>query len=343
MGLNKFTSTLISLCLIFYLLYIGKSFFLPFLIALVIWYLIIALTSAYKKISLGKKQLSSALAMLMSITSMMLFIFLFMMLINDNVGKVIEVAPSYQEKFQSLSDSFIKMTGFTELAGISELIQSINISWALKTIAGMFTTVAGYTGMIVVYILFLLLEYKLFGKKIKMALKNKEAYANYISIISKIDKDIKTYIKIKTLASFSTAILSYLVLMIVGVDFAVFWALIIFLLNYIPTVGSIVAIFFPIVLSLIQFNSLIPFFIVTTLLIAIQAIIGNVLEPKFMGKSLNLSPLVIIISLTIWGSIWGIVGMFLCVPIMVIINIVLAKFKKTQSLAIMLSARGKVE
>ncbi len=181
------------------------------------------------------------------------------------------------------------------------------------------------------------------GKKLKLAFKSERSYKKFCSGIVDIDKDIKTYIKIKTVSSLTTALLSFSVLYFVGVPLATFWGLLIFILNFIPTVGSMIAVFFPLVITLIQFDSLFPFFVVASLLITIQVIIGSILEPKFLGKSLNLSPLVIILSLTIWGSIWGVVGMFLCVPIMAIANIILSKFEKTRPIAIMLSATGMIK
>ncbi len=335
MKLSNFTSILISLSLVFYLLYIGASFFIPLVIAIVVWYLIITLTTAYEKI-----KLPYPVAMAVSVTTIILFFSVFMMLINANINNVVEEAPNYQEKFQGISEGLMARFGIAEFEDISN---SINISSILESLLLMFKTVAGYVSMIVIYTLFLLLEYRLIGNKLKIIFSDPGSYEKFCSVVAKINKDIKTYIKIKTLASFSTGLLSFFVLLLVGVDFPLFWAMLIFLLNYIPTVGSIVAILFPIMLSLVQFDSLAPFFIVTIFLISIQILIGNILEPKFMGKSLNLSPLVILIALTIWGSIWGVVGMFLCVPILVILNIVLAKFDKTRNIAVMLSARGRVE
>ena len=150
------------------------------------------------------------------------------------------------------------------------------------------------------------------------------------------------YLTIKTLASFGTAMISYFVLQIIGVDFAAFWALLIFLLNYIPTVGSIIAVVFPFLFAFIQFDTVYPAFIVGILLVGIQFVMGNVVEPKMQGQSLNLSPLVIVLSLVFWGKIWGIAGAFLCVPIMVIINIILSRFPTTRPIAILLSANGKI-
>jgi len=121
------------------------------------------------------------------------------------------------------------------------------------------------------------------------------------------------------------------------------------LLNFIPNIGSIIAVIFPVTISLIQFQAdafywiiSFQFIVITSMLIGIQVFMGNVVEPRWLGNSLNLSPLAILISLTVWWGIWGVVGMFLSVPIMVILNIVLANFEKTRKIAIFLSQDGNV-
>ena len=147
---------------------------------------------------------------------------------------------------------------------------------------------------------------------------------------------------VKTLLNLATAIFSYIVLEVVGLDLAGFWAFVIFLLAYIPTIGSLLGVVFPALMAIVQFASWGPFLIITIGLGVAQFVIGNVLEPKMMGKSLNLSSLVVIISLAVWGSIWGVTGMFLSVPITIIIMIVLAEFQQTRPIAVLLSADGKV-
>ena len=102
------------------------------------------------------------------------------------------------------------------------------------------------------------------------------------------------------------------------------------------------AIIAPALLTLIQFDNLTPFLIVLLVFGSIQVVTANVIEPAIMGRSLNLSPLVVIVSLMVWGTIWGVVGMFLCVPIMVVLLIVLAHFETTRPVAILLSADGRI-
>ena len=161
-------------------------------------------------------------------------------------------------------------------------------------------------------------------------------------MLSKINEDVKKYISIKMLTSSTTGILSYILLKIVGVDFAEFWALLIFLLNFIPTIGSIVATIFPSLITLVQFDTYNPFFAVFVGVTIIQLCVGSILEPRLMGNSLNLSPLIILLNLSLWGLIWGIPGMFLCVPVLVISMIVFSHIPATRPIAILLSRDGRI-
>ncbi len=191
--------------------------------------------------------------------------------------------------------------------------------------------------------LFLLFEQKGFNKKMRALFPDKEHREEVRDLLHHIQEHIQTYVAIKTMTSVLTGTISYAVLKVVGVDFAEFWGFIIFLLNYIPTVGSLLGIIFPSLLALIQFPTLAPFFVVAVGLGVVQFLIGNVLEPRLTGSSLNISPLVVILSLALWGSIWGIVGMFLCVPLTVITMIILSHFDRTRPIAILLSGDGKIE
>ena len=117
-----------------------------------------------------------------------------------------------------------------------------------------------------------------------------------MSILTHAQEDIQTYLWIKTVTSTITGMVSYGVLLTVGVDFAGFWAFTIFMLNFIPTIGSIIATLFPALLALIQFDTIGPFLVVLIGVGAIQVIVGNFLEPKLMGNSLNVSPFVVMMS-----------------------------------------------
>jgi AI-2 transport protein TqsA len=160
------------------------------------------------------------------------------------------------------------------------------------------------------------------------------------TIFRRIDKDIHTYLGVKTAVSFTTALLSYLLMRLVGLDFAEFWALLIFVLHFIPTVGVIVGTLLPTILAAVQFQNLGPFLGIGVGLTAIAQLMGNIVEPNLMGETLNLSPLAVIMALIFWGTLWGITGAFLCVPLTVILVIVMSNFESTRWVAVLLSKTG---
>ncbi len=153
---------------------------------------------------------------------------------------------------------------------------------------------------------------------------------------------MQRYFAIKLFVSALTALGSYAIMKIVGLDFAETWALLAFLLNFIPNIGSAVATILPSLVALVQFDTVGPFLIVAIGISAIQFCVGNFVEPPLMGRSLNLSPLVIILSLTFWAFVWGIVGMFLSVPIMVMVLIVCSHVPAWRPVAVLLSGDGRI-
>jgi predicted PurR-regulated permease PerM len=122
-----------------------------------------------------------------------------------------------------------------------------------------------------------------------------------------------------------------------GVDFALFWAVVIGLFNYIPYVGSIVGVALPVVLSLAQFGSLGTTALLGTLLIAAQTYVGNVLEPRVIGRQLNLSPFVVLVALSVWSALWGLPGAILAIPLTAMIAIICDAFPQSRFVAVLLA------
>jgi predicted PurR-regulated permease PerM len=169
---------------------------------------------------------------------------------------------------------------------------------------------------------------------------DQKKYNRVNGLVKKIDKSISNYIALKTLVSLLTGFLSYFVLLIIGVDAPLFWAFLIFVLNYIPSIGSLIATIFPTIFALLQFGDFTPAILVLAIVGAIQLIVGNLIEPRLMGNSLNISPLVVFLTLALWGVMWGITGMLLSVPITVILIIIMSEFSDTRPFAILLSRKG---
>ncbi len=321
-----------------YVLVTGRDLLIPFAIAVMIWYVIIALSR------LIEVQLSapSWLSLSASIIFFVVVLGLIVELISGNITAVRDAAPTYQANLEKLVESAMKLSGLTELPTIANIVEQVDVRALIGGVAGAVAKVAGNTGLIVIYVIFLLAEQRTFPRKIEALFPESGQRKEVQIILSDIQKRTQTYIAVKTLLSLVTAVISYVVLVAVGLDLAGFWAFVIFLLAYIPTIGSLLGVIFPALMALLQFGGISEFLIIAVGLGAAQLVIGNVLEPRMMGRSLNLSSLVVIVSLAVWGSLWGVTGMFLSVPITVVLMIILAQFKQTRPIAILLSANGKV-
>lgn len=327
---------------VFYVLVVGKAFLVPLAVAVMLWYVINALSRTFAKIIPWVDQ-QNWLTTLISLISIGLFVSFIVDMIQSNVADVTDAAPAYKANFDILANKLVTKFGLESVPNLQELIDGIEVAPVISKLASSFTSMISNIFLVLIYVLFLMLEQGTFTKKISAIFPDEEKRRSIMSILSHTQEDIQTYLWIKTLTSSITGVVSYLLLLTVGVDFAEFWAFTIFLLNFIPTVGSIIATFFPALLALIQFDTFLQFIIVLVGVGAVQVMVGNFLEPKLMGNSLNLSPFVVMMSLTLWGSLWGVAGMFLSVPITVMLLIIFAHFEGTRYIAILLSGNGNLK
>jgi AI-2 transport protein TqsA len=173
---------------------------------------------------------------------------------------------------------------------------------------------------VIIFVLFLLL--------------GRNPYTTHSQVYSDVVQKIRRYVGIKIVISAITGSLVWTTLTILGVKLAGVFGILAFLLNFIPSIGSIVVTFLPIPIAVVQFQSS-PWMIVLVVAIpgAIQNILGNIIEPKLQGEGLNLHPVTILLALSFWGLLWGIVGMFLAAPITAAIRIVLMQFDMLRPVA----------
>jgi AI-2 transport protein TqsA len=332
-----------TLTLLIYILVIGQAFLQPLIVAIALWYLIITLQQAIQGARRIGIRLPYGVAMLLAIAIVAGGIWLLVALINSNINSVIDMAPRYQARVELLIGQAFDLFNVPKEDRIESLLKRIDLPEIVKAAFRSLTALAGDLSMILLYTAFLLLEYRTFGRKLAAMSRTQTQETEVRGVFAAISQDIKTYVRIKTTLSVIVALLCFGVMKIVGLELAGFWAVLFFVMNFIPTIGAILGTLFPALMLMVQFDSPALIISMIVVLIAIPSIINNVVEPKLMGRSLNLSALVIILSLVFWGSIWGVLGMFLCVPIMVILNIVLAKFDGTRPIAVLLSADGRVD
>jgi AI-2 transport protein TqsA len=320
----------------------GRRLLVPVAIALMIWYLINAVISVFGRLRIAGHRLPGWLCSAGALISIFAVLALMVDVIIGNAARVAAAAPGYQANLQILLASAYDLLGIEETPSLGELARQIDIGRHVRQLASTLGSLAGSASIISIYVILMLIEQQVFGRKLDALARSPERAARLRALIDQIGSQIQGYLWIKTLMSLLTGAVSYVILTLVGVDFAAFWALVIFILNYIPTIGSLIGVIFPTVLALVQFGSPWPALLVAATLGAAQFTIGNLLEPRLMGRTLNLSPLVILMALALWGLLWGVVGMILCVPITVSLLIVFSHFEATRPIAILLSSDGAI-
>jgi predicted PurR-regulated permease PerM len=190
------------------------------------------------------------------------------------------------------------------------------------------------TALVVLTMVFMLLEVAGFPAKLRAALGDPGAD---LSELTEIMGEVQRYLVIKTAISAATGVCVALLLTAVGVDFAVLWGLVAFLLNFIPNIGSIIAAVPAMAVALVQPGlGLLPMLAIGLGYLVINMIIGNIIEPQLMGRRLGLSPLVVFLSLVFWGWVWGSVGMLLSVPLTIVVRIVLERSPSLHWVAVLL-------
>lgn len=270
-------------------------------------------------------------------------------IVVDTAFQIAEEAPTYEPRVDAIMQSLTHL-----LQPIYDWIgdgtwQSVNAKFELTTklytfLAGFalsVTSVAGSFPIIAIYVIFLFAAQNSFPKKMDDLFPDFEKRKQAALVGGRIRTSIEQYLGIQTLMSLIMTILSYAVMKVFGLDNALFWALVIFILNYIPMVGGILAGILPAMFAFVQFDGLFDVAAMAGLLFVVQFVISNTLQPKMMGDSMNLSILVVILSLVLWQGLWGGVGAFLSAPLTVIVMIILAQFKTTRWIAVLLSADGE--
>jgi len=329
-----------------YLLIVGEAIFQPLVLAIFITYLVVALAHALQKIRIKQRALPSGLALIAAVILLILILTGLVQLVADNIRDVVNAAPQYQARFEALAATanrtLAESFGVDKPITMTSVLTQIDLRSVLARVAAAFQSIAANTAQILVYVAFMLLEVQTFDRKITAMFPDEEREKSLRATLHQIGRKIETYVAIKTAMSLLTSVLCFIALTLIGVDFAAFWALIIFVLNFIPYIGAFIAVTFPTLLALLQFGALGTGLLVFALLAGTQALVDNVIEPRLAGKSLNISPIVMIVGLSVWGAVWGITGMVLSVPILVMVMIVLAQFPRTRPIAILMSQNGDI-
>lgn len=320
----------------------GRSLLIPFIFALLLWFLVRKIRHVINKSKFIKNKIPAWLKNV-TISVLMLVILGFVSkILIVNINNLAQSYPQYESNVDMVIEQINGLLNINLIEMVKDHIGDFNFGTILKQIFNSLTDLLGNAFLIIIYALFIFLEETNFNKKLKVVFSKNDQFTEVSNILDKVEVSITDYIGLKTLLSIITGVLSYIALLFIGIDSPAFWAFLIFILNYIPTIGSLIATLFPAMFCLLQFGELTPCLMVLIFVGAIQVVVGNLLEPKMMGNSLNVSSFVTIFALSFWGTLWGITGMILSIPITVIMVIIFSHFEKTKGVAIMLSDKGRL-
>ena len=342
MKLNSITSWLLATTIIFFALIYGQTIITPFIIAILIWFIVKKTRNLLDKNHIIEKYVPSWFKTILASFVIFLGIFAIGKILSSSIENLAESYSLYAKNIDVISIRINEILNIDLSSELTNFIQNFDFASHLRGFFNSISELLSNMVMIIFYVIFIFIEESLIEHKIQLIFTKEKQYASVQSTLRKVDKSMSSYISLKSLISLTSTTLSYFILLAVGIESPLFWAFLIFMLNFIPSVGPIIGTLLPALFSLIQFGEFLPFLIILIGVGTVAMLVGSLIEPRIMGNTLNISALVAILSLALWGSIWGIIGMFLSVPITVAMIIVLSQFSSTRSIAILLSEKGGV-
>lgn len=264
-------------------------------------------------------------------------------LVISQVNTVLTTTLAYTEDAQRAIARMFAWMGEDVERSVLQTVQSIEVSGYLRTAAGQAGTILSQSVLIILFVGFLFAERVWFGTKLENLMEDRAQAARVSAIMGSIIRRVNRYLLVKTLISTVTGAIIFLIMSVFNLEFAVAMGLLTFVLNFIPSVGSIVATLVVTLVAYIQVTEPSTALLIFVLTGMTQFLLGNVIDPLLMGKTLRLSSFGIIISLAFWGAVWGVPGMFLAVPFMVAVMIVCSHIPAARPVAVLLSREGLPE
>jgi AI-2 transport protein TqsA len=298
----------------------------PFVLALMLAYLVAPLVDGLQV----QLRAPRWVALLTAFCTIAVILGLLSVILFTSVGGLVENADLYKERLVGLVDRIFSLAAgfgfdFHKKEDLLRALRNIPVMGLLQNTAGSILQMLTTAILVQIFAIYLIL-----GRK---------AHEKRDGLWGEMDAKIRRYLMTKVATSALTGVVVGLLLWAFGLEMALLFGFLAFILNFIPSVGSIVATLLPLPMALVQFNSGLTIAAVIILPGAFQLAVGNAVEPRLMGEGLDLHPLTILLALIFWGLIWGIVGMLLAAPITAILKIILARFETTKPLSEVLAGR----
>jgi predicted PurR-regulated permease PerM len=299
---------LVSGAVLLALLVYGRPFLVPLVFALLVWAVLNALTDLLKS-----WRLPVWLAWPAAFAVIAAALYFVALVLANEAAALATAAPQYADKLQRIWSHDIPFSHLVPTFDFSALLKQSEVTGILGRAAASVGNLLLELGLVTIYVGFLLAEQRHLPSKLARLQSDNGLEQEGEQVIRAMGAQIQSYLGVCTFLSLLVGGICYVLLRILGVDFAGFWALVMFLLTYIPTIGGLGPVL-PALMALAQFGEVGPALIILIVLGSIHLFLTNVVQTIMLGRSLNLSPFAIIVSLTFWGMIWGIGGLFLAVP-----------------------------
>lgn len=320
------------------------NIFKPFVLAILIWFIINQIKILLGKIRIRGKSLPAFLRSTLAFILIMAVLYLIIELLIINIKGIAASMPEYLKNFDrsyAQIEAMINNPNFTEQ--IQQYISQLNLSGMATSVVGSLSGFAATSAVVLVYVIFFLMEDASYRVKFEKLFPVKGSqYNKFMQNMTSISDSIRYYIGSMTAISLTTGTISYIILLIMGVEYAFLWAFLVFVLNYIPYIGPLISSLFPAIFAVITTGDLWQFVYVFAAMEGVQIIIGNFVQPMVMGKGSNLSPIMVIVALAFWGMLWGVVGMILAVPVTSVMVIIFSQIPSTRWIAVILSEKGNL-
>lgn len=329
--------------LVGWLLVIGKSVILPLVISVMLTYVLIGASKGLRQLPV-LSLLPTWVSYLLALTLFGLALGSIGLISVSNLRDIAQTAPASEENVLNLLAGIGRTIGLQD-APTWETLREVtldrldvpNLSLALLSNVA---SAGGYIVLIGTYMVFMVAERGPLSDKIELLFPDSQERGTARHLFDRINDQIVTYLSTKTLINGILGVISYVLMWLMGVENAVFWAFLIGLFNYIPYVGSLIGVGIVVFYLALITGDLPTILTALVLLASAQVYVGNWLEPRVMSRSLNLSPLTVLVALVVWGSLWGLPGAIIAVPMTSILMIVLAAFQSTRAVAILASRDG---
>jgi predicted PurR-regulated permease PerM len=319
-------------------LHFMQSVLLPFVIALFLSYIFKPII-----IELTRRRVPLGLAVVAVLLLGLALLGALSLVLVASARSFIDALPRYQLRMELLLGSV--QSFIWDAAGLlgippselrlSNVVDAGSLTGLAASGVGSFVSFFSTAFLVLFFFIFLMTGTGLLLRKADF-LYSDERSRRIAEVFATVDRRVRQYMLTKTLISLANGLLATVILAALGVDFPVLWGIVMFFSSFIPNIGSLFATFFPVMIALLQFDTLTVPLLALALLVVSQNVMGNIVEPRVMAFSLNVSPLVVFASLIFWGWLWGVWGMILSVPIMAIVKIICENVPPLRTVAVLL-------